>query len=153
MKTELLTFSFFILVSMFSQTILASDRHVHLNGEHLAAEDIQLMDQLWGTRVADGFYWLNEQTGAWGFEGSQLTIGVLQAVVEYNQQVQNTQAQYGQAQYGQAYYSADTAAYEDEYHNTTNINMSQNGSVVSGNVSGQNCTYASAGGTTFRMCD
>ncbi|ARU58625.1 hypothetical protein OLMES_4630 [Oleiphilus messinensis] len=148
MKTELLTFSFFVLVSMFSQTILASDRHVHLNGEHLAAEDIQLMDQLWGTRVADGFYWLDEQTGAWGFEGSQLTIGVLQAVVEYNQQVQNVQAQYGQA-----YYSADTAAYEDEYHKTTDINMSQNGSVVSGNVNGQNCTYASAGGTTFRMCD
>jgi hypothetical protein len=34
------------------------------------------------------------------------------------------------------------------------INQSQNGSVVSGrNSNGQNCTFASAGGTTFKVCD
>ena len=33
------------------------------------------------------------------------------------------------------------------------INSSQNGSVVSGRVDGQDCTYASAGGTTVRLCD
>ncbi len=35
----------------------------------------------------------------------------------------------------------------------TEINSSQNGSVVSGRVDGQNCTYASAGGYTVKHCD
>ena len=33
------------------------------------------------------------------------------------------------------------------------VDSSQNGSVVSGQINGRNCTYASAGGTTVRLCD
>ena len=35
----------------------------------------------------------------------------------------------------------------------TMINSSQNGSVVSGQLDGRECTFASVGGTTVKLCD
>lgn len=38
-------------------------------------------------------------------------------------------------------------------HRHESINQSQNGSVVSGKLNGQDCTFASVGGTTVKLCD
>ncbi len=138
MFKEIFAFALFLIATLASQTLLANeDRHIHLNGEHLEAADIQVMDQLWGQAVPDGFYWLNPQTGEWGLEASGETLGVVTSIAQYaaHLDAQST-AQSNGSTTGNAY-----------------INSSQNGSVVSGNIGGQHCTYASAGGYTVRSCE
>ena len=120
-----------ISLSSYAET----ERHIHVNGEHLQASDIALMDKLFQGEVTDGNYWVNETTGEWGYENSPYTQGTLQAVVAYNQGQSQAQEQ------------------SSTYQPNAEINMSQNGSVVSGRVNGQNCTYASVQGMTMRSCD
>ena len=110
-----------------SFNVLAQDgRHIHVNGECLDQHNIQLADQLFQTQVPDGFYWINFETGEWGIEGQSATLGVLTTIANARQQNQSQQST-----------------------GRTEINQSQNGSVVSG----EHCTYASVGGTTVRLCD
>ncbi len=55
---------------------------------------------------------------------------------------------------GETNNSSETAPpRRQDYWQITQINSSQNGSVVSGQIDGQNCTYASAGGMTIKTCD
>ena len=120
------------LVAIGGVTFAEQARHIHVNGECLDEESFILVDQLFGTKVPDGFYWINFNTGEWGLEGQQSTLGVLQTIVEAQQ---------------------SSEAENDGTYSRPEINYSQNGSVVSGQVNGQNCTYASAGGTTVKLCD
>lgn len=127
-----------MLLLMISAVALAEERHIHINEQHLNAEEIQVIDMLFGYQVPDGFYWLDGNTGEWGHEGYAEVQGVIASIAEAVEEYQQEQ-QYSEEQQG---YSNDTEIYD-----------SQNGSVVSGNIGGQNCTYASAGGYTFRSCD
>jgi len=52
-------------------------RHVHVNGVHLSAQEIEALDQTLGVYVRDGAYWFNPRTGAWGFEGNPIPQGHL----------------------------------------------------------------------------
>lgn len=131
MKAFVLSLLLTLSLSAYSDYV----RHIHINGEHLDDANILVADAIFGYTVPNGFYWLNFDTGEWGMEGENQTLGIVQSIQQENQQ----QYQNGQNQGG--------------YYSQPEINSSQNGSVVSGNVNGQNCTYASAGGTTIRMCE
>lgn len=113
--------------------VAQEQRHIHFNGEHLDLQTISVMDQLFGYKLANGNYWINTQTGEWGFEGNSQVQGVLS-------QVSQAQKQSNQQQTSRSTPRAE-------------INTSQNGSVVSGKLNGQNCTFVSAGGMTMKSCD
>lgn len=118
-----------LIMSLTSSFVFAENtRHIHLNQEHLESPDIAILDQLFGQTVADGEYWINLQTGQWGYEGEDEVYGVLDEVLRWAQTRQ--QNNYGSGK--------------------PEIDISQNGSVVSGQLNGQNCTFASAGGMTFK---
>lgn len=130
----MLKLAILLIMSLTSSFVFAENaRHIHLNQQHLELPDIVMLDQLFGQTVADGEYWINLQTGEWGYEGEEEAYGVLTGVLRWAQaQQQNS-------------YSSNSSEPE--------IDISQNGSVVSGQLNGQNCTFASAGGTTFKVCD
>ena len=124
-----------LLGLLFSLTLFAEEeRHIHVNGEHLDSEDILLMDQLFKKKVNDGFYWINFQTGQWGNEGDPTVLGINKSILQIAQ-------------------AAQQAAKQKNQSSQTDINMSQNGRVVSGKLNGQNCTFVSVGGTTVKSCD
>ncbi|TQV74938.1 hypothetical protein FLL45_08240 [Aliikangiella marina] len=124
-----LIFNCFLLTPLHA----SEERHIHVNGEHLDRQDIVLMDQLFGKTVANGFYWINFQTGHWGLEANDEPLGVIEVIRQnYLQQVAQ-QSQSNEAK--------------------PEINMSQNGRVVSGKLNGQECTFVSVGGTTVKSCD
>jgi hypothetical protein len=133
MKTKLLTLVLLISVNTFAQ----EPRHIHFNGEHLDQETILVMDQLYGYQLANGNYWINTQTGEWGFEGDNRVQGVLSQVAQIQQQ-SNQQPPTQQP---------------SQSKRRAEINLSQNGSVVSGKLNGKNCTFVSAGGMTMKSCD
>lgn len=122
-----------LAVLAFSPIALADhvERHIHLNGEHLTDENIALMDQLFGQTVPNANYLINMQTGEWGYEGSDEVHGVLDAVVQANQQQSQSNSQ----------------------NSSTETHRSQNGSAISGKLNGQDCTFVSAGTFTFKKCD
>ncbi len=116
-------------------------RHIHVNGEHLDAEDILLLDQLFGYTVANNYLWINFQTAEWGYENNPQTQGVLQNLLTYQaslqqqQQVQQQQAG-GNVSRDEIYYDPDPGR-----------------SAVRGRLNGQDCTFVSSGGMTFKSCD
>jgi len=120
-------------------TLAANERHIHLNGEHLDAQNIQVLDQIAGNMVGDGYYWLNFQTGQWGYEGNDQVQGVLANIA--NQRTQQ-QSNSGQSDYAE----------EADRHNDWE-GVSGTGSVTSGKLNGRNCTFVSVGGTTMKSCD
>ncbi|MCW9016207.1 MAG: hypothetical protein OQJ89_04520, partial [Kangiellaceae bacterium] len=84
------------LVSLFISSLALAqqeERHIHVNGEHLDNTSIAVMDLLFGKKVTNGFYWINENTGQWGFEGETKVRGVLKIVQQIAQQNQSQQAQ------------------------------------------------------------
>lgn len=45
-------------------------RHIHVNGQHMSAAQIAVLDDTYcGRTVPDGAYWVNWGTRAWGYEG------------------------------------------------------------------------------------
>lgn len=120
-------------IMFISAAVIAEERHIHVNGEHLSDEDIQLLDLVWQKTVPNAFYWINQNTGEWGFEGDDTVHGIIAMIAK----------------------AAELEAQQRQNPGSTQetINSSQNGSVVSGRINGQNCTYASAGGMTVKTCD
>lgn len=106
---------------------VAEPRHVHINGEHLSDEEILLADQMWGAELPNAFYWLNFDTGEWGYEGQDQAAGVLVP--------QNS--------------SDGNQASDSNGSSRPIISTEPTGSVVIG----EKCSYASVGGTSVRLCD
>ena len=116
-----------------SSNLLAEQtRHIHINQEHLTDELIGQLDTLVGTQVADGYYWLNLQTGEWGYEDNPQVQGLVAAIANANQ----TPSQPEQPNQYRSYEG-----------------VTGTGTVTSGNLNGQNCTFVSVGGTTMKSCD
>lgn len=44
-----------------------TERNVVVNGQQLSPSQLEQLDALAGTRVEDGDYWLDTQTGVWGY--------------------------------------------------------------------------------------
>lgn len=61
---------------LFSQSGWTFDRQVVVNGTHLGPTELAWLDALNGGLVPDGRYWLDLDSGAWGYEGGP-TAGVL----------------------------------------------------------------------------
>ncbi|MCW8932712.1 MAG: hypothetical protein OQL19_21055 [Gammaproteobacteria bacterium] len=120
------------------------ERHIHLNGQHLEYQSILELDQLIGRQVEDGYYWINAQTAEWGYEGNDQVQGIVQSIANYNQQQNNNN---NSSSEGYSDYEQSAAGYNDWE------GVSGTGSVTSGRVGDQNCTYVSVGGTTMRDCD
>lgn len=45
-------------------------RYVVVNGQQMTLSQIEYMDQVNCIRVPNGAYWVDEQSGQWGYEGS-----------------------------------------------------------------------------------
>jgi hypothetical protein len=114
-----------------SHSLVAEERHIHVNGQCLEAADMVQLDQLIGGVTPNGKYWIDFNTGTWGYEGDQETQGYLSAIA-------GNQTEY-----------RDTS----DSHQQPYMESSITGRVVSGQVNGQDCTYVSVGGTTMRSCD
>jgi len=144
MMKRLFTQLILIVALSISLPIFAeNERHIHVNGEHLDYQNIQLLDQIAGNIVGDGYYWLNFQTGQWGYEGNDQIQGVLANIANQRAQ-QNGQNQQSS---GQSDYAEEAGRYNDWE------GVSGTGSVTSGKLNGQNCTFVSVGGTTMKSCD
>jgi hypothetical protein len=54
--------------SIFSVT--HAERYVVVNGQRLSIPEIQYVEQLHCGPIPNGRYWINLQTGMWGYEGN-----------------------------------------------------------------------------------
>ena len=138
MNNLAIKFVLLVSLSLFSIHGFSQERHIHLNGQHLEANQIAMMDQLFGQMVPNGYYWINEANGQWGYEGNPNAQGLVPALVAQSNQGSSYQQPYQD---------------NSDYYKKSEINMSQNGSVVSGRVDGRNCTYVSVQGMSVRSCD
>ena len=138
MKNITLNIALIIALSLSLSAIAENERHIHVNGEHLDLANIQLLDQIVGNRVGDGYYWLNMQSGQWGYEGNNQVQGIIASIANQQADQQNTE-------------QSDYAEEADQYNKWEGV--SGTGSVTSGKLNGQNCTFVSVGGTTMKSCD
>lgn len=60
------------LATVSAQTL---EREIVLNGEFLSPQDVYVLDQLAGGYVPDGEYWLDAETGIWGYAGDPTPQG------------------------------------------------------------------------------
>ncbi len=54
---------------MASQGLWGAERNVVINGQLIVGQELMLLDALNGEFIPAGRYWLNVETGAWGYEG------------------------------------------------------------------------------------
>ena len=57
-----------VALAVAAQSGLGFDRFVVVNGQLLDGYSLMELDAAAGERVPDGRYWLNYQTGAWGYK-------------------------------------------------------------------------------------
>lgn len=57
------------LFIFFSNQAVAYDRYVVVNGSLVSTGELVLLDMLHGEYIPNGRYWLNLNTGQWGYEG------------------------------------------------------------------------------------
>jgi len=132
MNTQALKVILLTLLMFTSSSIAEQQRHIHINGEHLSDALIKQLDSLVGNKVDDGYYWINLHTGAWGYEGNDLTQGVVHAIANANR-------------------TNEPAESRQKYRASEGVTST--GTVTSGKLNGQNCTFVSVGGTTMKSCD
>lgn len=72
-----------LAMASFPLISVAQDRHIHVNGAHLTLAQIMQLDYAAGSLVPNGYYWLNYQTGAWGYEGNATIQGYLGQAYAY----------------------------------------------------------------------
>ncbi|MBT5232110.1 MAG: hypothetical protein HOM11_17735 [Methylococcales bacterium] len=119
-----------------STTVHAAERHIHVNGNHLSKEDIQIIDHLANQNVTDGFYWINFETGAWGYEDNDTVVGYVDiSRITANQPTQNNHVATGDAN--------PTQGNKDYIHNYSDGAF----------VSSGNCSIVSTAGMSFKSCD
>lgn len=63
--------------SLFSLFMLPASAQVVINGNLFQGEELAELEYLLGAPVPQGFYWLNTNTGAWGYEGDSTIQGNL----------------------------------------------------------------------------
>lgn len=66
------TFTLLLLAALLlgaSPASQAQVRYVVVNGQRMGPADLQRLDRASCSRVPNGRYWLNMQSGIWGYEG------------------------------------------------------------------------------------
>ena len=84
MKNTILTLLFPVLILANTSLFASSERHIHMNAQHLTTQFIIKLDKKNGATVPDGDYWLNSKTGQWGFEGSPKVMGTINTATNHN---------------------------------------------------------------------
>jgi hypothetical protein len=59
-----------VIFGLWAQTLCAAPRLVVVNGMRLTPLQLAWLESKHCAPFSDGFYWLNLQTGAWGFAGN-----------------------------------------------------------------------------------
>ena len=110
-------------------------RHIHINGVHLSDQEILGLDQTLGYTVPNGFYWLNTETGEWGYEGNGEVLGSIYPPGSAQGQANSQSEQSNQQNSGssQPYINNDTGT-------------------GGGVINPDGCSYVTAGGMTFKSC-
>lgn len=65
------------LAALLSSAAQAWQRHVLVNGQRMTLQQLRMLDAAQCTTIPNGAYWLNLQTGAWGYAGSPMRQGWL----------------------------------------------------------------------------
>lgn len=63
----------FLMIPLFIGSFLCAayaERYVVVNGQRLSNPELQYLEQLHCGPVPNGRYWVNLQTGLWGYEGN-----------------------------------------------------------------------------------
>ncbi|MCB1926587.1 MAG: hypothetical protein KDH17_00995 [Rhodocyclaceae bacterium] len=59
------------LLSLAASTAQAQfQRNVYVNGQHLNAAQLAVLQQMHCAWIPDGAYWINTRSGAWGYAGN-----------------------------------------------------------------------------------
>jgi hypothetical protein len=66
-----------LVLTVFAIDANAQSRNVLVNGQRMTDQQVQFLTQRACTEIPDGAYWLNMQTGAWGYVGNPQVQGVL----------------------------------------------------------------------------
>jgi len=66
-----------VVMSVFSGGAVAQSRQVLVNGQYMSDAQVAALARRACTDIPDGAYWLNWQTGAWGYAGSRQVQGTL----------------------------------------------------------------------------
>ncbi|MDY6881561.1 MAG: hypothetical protein SV686_15080 [Thermodesulfobacteriota bacterium] len=75
MKKRLIMILFGVFLGVSSHGIAYGERMVVVNGVRLNNAQIQTLEQWHCGRIPDGNYWLNFNTGAWGYAGDPRPMG------------------------------------------------------------------------------
>jgi hypothetical protein len=66
-----------VVMSVFSSGATAQSRLVFVNGQYMSDRQVAALARRACADIPDGAYWLNLQTGAWGYAGSPQVQGTL----------------------------------------------------------------------------
>jgi hypothetical protein len=66
-----------VAMSVFSCGAMAQSRQVFVNGQYLSDAQVAALARRNCAFIPDGAYWLNLQTGAWGYAGNWQVQGIL----------------------------------------------------------------------------
>ena len=66
-----------VVMSVFSLGAIAQSRQVYVNGQYLSDGQVAALARRNCAYIPDGAYWLNLQTGAWGYAGNWQVQGRL----------------------------------------------------------------------------
>lgn len=114
-------------------------RHIHINGVHLTPEQIAQYDALLGYEIPSGFYWVDTETGEWGYEGVGEVLGSI-----YHPGDPRRQAASGD---GGSAAPAGSGGRRPIISNDSGTGSA----IIDPNPGG--CSYVSSGGMTMRVCD
>ena len=99
MKTQHVQFLFGFILAL-NATISHAERFVIVNGERLNDEQIYTLEQIHCGPVPNGNYWLDLNTGLWGYAGNPMPQGYL---TDNCYQQQQQQHRPGLSERGQLY--------------------------------------------------
>lgn len=111
----------------------ACGRTVYINGAGIGCQQLAILDRVVGEAVPDGAYWLDEQSGAWGYMGvpvvqGYIDIQALHAALAPPAEDSGTSGDW----YEQRGYDGNMGSYTDD--------------------SGRRCDFVNAGEFSFNTC-
>ena len=125
------TATLFITSSLISLMPLKAQAQVFINGELIQGQELQNFQTLLSSEVPSGRYWIDSETGYWGYEGNSQTQGNIYVQIQQNL----SQASGGNERQYDSYYSHRGEGGYGSY------------------ASDGECSYFSSGGLSINTCD
>ena len=73
-----------LALALFATDAAAQSRNVWVNGQRMSDAQVHALSQRACTAIPDGAYWLNMQTGAWGYWGNPQVQGTFGEACQQN---------------------------------------------------------------------